>query len=167
MKERMFLFTCPNCHSQFHMKRDTLGIAGISDLLEKRIEQGTYFTHICSHCHQPFYLEYPFIYRDPQKQFILVLSDQKMIDVKQGDEMIVRCKNVPQFLLAYRILHQQLNVELVLQKKHQLEQKLKSPCQFDRYDQDHQCLWFQCQKEWVAIKMDAQELQQIKERGNV
>ena len=71
--------TCPHCGHVFQIKRDTIVIAGMNPTIDKRLNQGTYFTHECQLCHHLYYIEQPFLYRDPDKKYILLLSNQKEI----------------------------------------------------------------------------------------
>ena len=93
MKERMIEITCPVCGHVFQIKRDTLAIAGISDTIEKRLKDGTYFQHVCSKCHHLFTMIYPFVFRDAQKKTSLVLSQQPTIKGFDQEEKVIRCKD--------------------------------------------------------------------------
>ena len=90
--------TCPHCGHVFQIKRDTVVIAGMNPTIDKRLNQGTYFTHECQLCHHLYYIEQPFLYRDPDKKYILLLSNQKEINNLPKDEEVIRCKNALQFL---------------------------------------------------------------------
>ena len=59
MKEKMIYTTCPHCGHVFQIKRDTFSIAGMNSIIDQRLKEGTYFTHICQKCKQPFYLFHP------------------------------------------------------------------------------------------------------------
>ena len=161
MKERMITITCPHCGHVFQIKRDTLSIARMNSVIDDRLEDGTHFTHVCQHCFNPFYMMYPFLYRDPDKKYCLILSNQKEFSNLPKNEKIIVCKNVPQFLLAYKICSQQLNFNLVLQKKKSLEEKYKESVKFESYDDIHHCLWFIVKKERVALLLKEYEVNQI------
>ena len=103
MKERMIPVTCPHCGHVFEIKRDTVVIANMDGVAEKRLEDGSYFLHQCQKCKKMFYLYYPFLYRNPKKKFNLVLTSKKQIENLEKDEQTTLCHSVSQFLLAYKI----------------------------------------------------------------
>lgn len=162
MKERMIPSTCPHCGHVFQIKRDTMVIAGMNPIVDKRLDQGTYFTHQCQSCHRLYYLEQPFLYHDPDKRYILLLSNQEYIDNLPKDEEVIRCRNALQFLFCYKVKSQGLNLSLVLKKKKQLEKKEKGYVRFDSYDAQHQCLWFLVQSDWKAVSLNTEEIRKIK-----
>lgn len=161
MKERMIEMTCPHCGHVFHIKRDTLAIARISENIEKRLQDGTYFYHQCNHCHHLFYMIYPFLFRDPQRKFILILSDKKEIDNLPDDELVVRCKDPEQLVFCYRVLHQQLNLKKMVHFKRQWEKKWTNKAQFDRYDPLHHCLWIKVKEEYKAMILTKEEEKEL------
>ena len=154
--------TCPHCGHVFQIKRDTMVIAGMNPIVDKRLDQGTYFTHQCQACHRLYYLEQPFLYHDPDKRYILLLSNQEHIDNLPKDEEVIRCRNALQFLFCYKVKSQGLNLSLVLKKKKQLEKKEKGYVRFDSYDAQHQCLWFLVQSDWKAVSLNTEEIRKIK-----
>lgn len=161
MKERMIEMTCPHCGHVFHIKRDTLAIAKISETIEKRLQDGTYFFHQCNQCHNLFYLIYPFLFRDPQRKFTLILSDKKEIDNLPEDEMIVRCKDPEQFVFCYRVLYQQLNLKKMVYLKHRWQKKWSQDAQFERYDRLHHCLWIKVKNEYKAMILSKEEEKEL------
>lgn len=161
MKERMIPSSCPYCGHTFEIKRDTFVIAGMNPQIDQRLEEGTYFTHQCSHCHKLYYLEQPFLYRDPKKKYILVLSQQKHIENLPPDEVVIHCQNALQFLFCFRVLSRNLNVRLVLQKKQQLEQYTHKKAIFDTYDDQSHCLWFIVDDRPMAIRLKNTEIYDI------
>ncbi|WP_273476960.1 CpXC domain-containing protein [Faecalicoccus acidiformans] len=161
MKERMIEITCPVCGHVFQIKRDTLAIAGISDGIEKRLKDGTYFQHICSKCHHLFTMIYPFVFRNPQKKTSLVLSQQSTIKGFDQEEKVVRCKDADSFLLAYKALSQNLNLSFLIRKQKQFRSIWPSVI-FDNYDLDHHCLWVQVHGEWKACCLTKEEEQELK-----
>lgn len=162
MKERMIPSTCPHCGHVFQIKRDTVVIAGMNPTIDKRLNQGTYFTHECQLCHHLYCIEQPFLYRDPDKKYILLLSNQKEINNLPKDEEVIRCKNALQFLFCYKVKSQGLNISLVLKKKRQLEKKFAKPVRFDCWDEKHACLWFWVDQDCIATPLNTEESKQIK-----
>ena len=153
MKERVFFITCPFCGHSFHIKRDTMLIHGMNGTIEKRLKEGTYFTHQCQNCKKLFYMMHPFLYRDPDKKYILILSNQEHFDNLPRDEQVVVCDKVPDFLLAYSIFSQGANPTLVLRYKKMLEKKYGKKVKFDEYDKEKEILWFLIDQDSVAIKL--------------
>ncbi len=162
MKERMIPSTCPHCGHVFQIKRDTMVIARMNPIIDSRLEQGTYFTHQCQACHKLYYLEQPFLYHDPDRKYLLILSNQEKFNNLPEDEEVIRCRNVLQFLFCYRVKSQGLNIRLVLEKKVQLEKKEGHSVRFDRYDVDNQCLWFLSNEQWKAMPLKSEEVKKIK-----
>ena len=144
MKERMIPSTCPHCGHVFQIKRDTVVIAGMNPTIDKRLNQGTYFTHECQLCHHLYYIEQPFLYRDPDKKYILLLSNQKEINNLPKDEEVIRCKNALQFLFCYKVKSQ------------------GKPVRFDCWDEKHACLWFWVDHDCIATLLNTEESKQIK-----
>lgn len=154
----MIPVTCPHCGHVFEIKRDTVVIAQMDPIAKKRLNDGSYFLHQCQKCKHMFYLYYPFLYRDTQKKFDLVLTQKKDIVNMPQDEKVVICHSVSQFLLAFKIYDQKLNPLLVLQKKQLLEEKVGKPVKFDCFDEKNRCLWF----EEIAIELNDMECMKIK-----
>ncbi len=157
MKERMIPSTCPHCGHVFQIKRDTMVIAGMNPVIDSRLEDGTYFTHQCQVCHKLYYLEQPFLYHDPDKKYLLILSNQTKFNNLPKDEEVIRCRNALQFLFCYKVKSQGLNLSLVLKKKVQLEKKEGHYVRFDRYDEKNHCLWFISQTELKAVTLKKEE----------
>lgn len=155
MRERMVSFVCPYCHHEFQMKRDTLAISGITSKIDERLYDGTYFGHVCQNCHHLFQLEYAFLYRNVDKHFVLTMHAK--LNPFEKNELVVVCKDVPQFLLAYRILIQSLNISFVLKKKKMLELKKNEKVDFDFYDEKNQCLWFKLKNNVLAVPITVEE----------
>lgn len=152
----MIYVTCPHCGHVFQIKRDTLSIAGMNSIIDERLENGTHFTHVCQNCKEPFYMMYPFIYRDPIKSYCLILSNQKEFTNLPEDKQIIVCKSAVQFLLAYKICSQQLNFKIILQKK-KLMEKRYGHVKFDAYDRENHCLWFLVKGERKALLLKEEE----------
>lgn len=157
MKERMIPATCPHCGHSFYIKRDTLVITDIQPIAVKRILDRTYFSHLCSNCHKLFYLVYPFMIRNPNKHYSLILSDKENFEDIVSDEKMIVTKNVSQFYLAFNLLENDLDFELILRKKRALEKKLNDVVWFESYDKQNHCLWFECQKELKAVLLSSNE----------
>lgn len=159
MKERIIASTCPHCGHVFHIKRDTMAVAGMNSMIDQRLHDGTYFTHLCSKCHRLYYLEQPFLYHDPDHRYILIVSDKERIPPLFKNEEGIRCKNVMQFLFCFRVMSQGLDIRLVLQKKRALETKLHQFVTFDTYNSE--CLWFKTRDDVVAVRLHSEELCEI------
>ena len=166
MKEKMIYTTCPHCGHVFQIKRDTFSIAGMNSMIDQRLKEGTYFTHICQKCKQPFYSFHPFLYRDPVLKYILILSQQKSFESLPEDEKIIVCKNVNQFLFSYKVLSQQLNLKFIFEKKKTLENRIHHPVKFDSYDSINQCLWFYKNQQPIALKLKEVEIEKVYDRIN-
>lgn len=137
MKERLFEMTCPHCGHVFEIKRDTIIIAGMDTYAQTRLEDGSYFRHQCQMCFNVFDMVYPFLYKD--KDFVLVLTNKDRIDNLPSGQVIY-CRDVKQFILAYKIYSRHLNASLVLHKKALLEKKLHRSVSFSGFECG--CLWF-------------------------
>ncbi|MGM9948390.1 CpXC domain-containing protein [Floccifex sp.] len=156
--------TCPHCGHVFQIKRDTFAIAGMNSILDQRLQDGTYFTHVCQHCFQPFYMTYPFLYRDGKKHFILILSNQNEFSNLPENEKVIICKNVTQFLFCFKVCSQQLNLTFVLHKQKQLEKKYNTKVEFEFYDEKNSCLWFTVNHEKIALVLKNYEIQNVYDR---
>lgn len=162
MKERMIPSTCPHCGHVFQIKRDTMAVAGMNPIIDERLSQETYFTHQCSHCHRLYCIEQPFLYHDPEKRYLILLSNQEKFGPLPKDEMVIRCKNVLQFYFVYKVLSQGLSLRMVMVKKKRLEAKRNESVRFESYDASHHCLWFLSRKEWLAVSLSPEEEGKIK-----
>ncbi len=131
-----------------------MSIAGMNAIVDQRLEDGTYFTHYCSHCHQLYHLEQPFLYHDPERKFLLILSRQEKISNLPKDELVVRCKNALQFLFCFKVLHLGLDLQKVTVHKKYLEKKYHKIVKFDAYDVDTNYLWFYVDNELIAVKYE-------------
>ncbi|MCF0105311.1 MAG: hypothetical protein HUJ53_00970 [Holdemanella sp.] len=161
MKQRMIYSTCPHCGHVFQMKRDTMSIAGMNAIIDERIMNGTHFTHICSKCKEPYYLMHPFLYRNTEKKYTVVLTHQKHVDNLPEQDKVVLCKTVSQFLFVIKVMEQQLNLKIVLSYKKQLEKKYNCLIDFDKYDDKNQCLWFIIHNEHVAVLLKNEHKNEI------
>ena len=151
MKERMFLITCPHCGHSFEIKRDTMLLHGMNATIEKRLDEGTYFTHQCQNCKRLFYMMHPFLYRDPDRKYVLILSNQEHFNNLPENEQVVVCNRVSDFLLAYKIYSQRANARIVIGLKKRLEQKYGCEIWFDSYDAGQDLYWFLVRQELVAV----------------
>ncbi|MBB5182853.1 CpXC domain-containing protein [Catenisphaera adipataccumulans] len=157
MKERIIPSACPHCGHVFQIKRDTMAVAGMNPIIDQRLYDGTYFTHACSQCHHLYYLEQPFLYHDPDRKYILLLTEKKNVGPLPEDELIVRCTNALQLMHAYRILSQGLNISYVLRRQHVLELQV-GPVEFDTWNAETRCLWFRQDDQPVAVRIPEEEL---------
>ena len=161
MKERMIETECPFCGHSFYIKRDTLVLTSMSPTIVKRLLDRTYFSHYCSKCHNLFYLTYPFMIRNPDKQYSLILTDQKHISGFNKKEKVIVVKSVPQFYLAFNLLENNLNFSIVFTKKKLLENKLSSCAWFEGYDKENHCLWFEIEGINKAVLLSKEEEKNI------
>ena len=161
MKERMIQVTCPHCGHVFEIKRDTFVIARMNSVIDQRLEDGTYFTHVCQKCFNPFYLLHPFMYRDPIKKYIIILSNQKEFTNLPPNEKVIRTRNAKQFLLAYKVYSRQLNLKFVLAKLNQMKNKYQCNVEFMDYDDDKHCRWFKIRDEQVALILKEYEIENV------
>ena len=150
----MFWISCPFCGHSFHIKRDTMLIHGMDEGIEKRLADGSYFTHECQHCKKLFYMMHPFLFRDPDRKYVLILSNQESFNNLPVDEQVVVCDRVPDFLLAYKIFSQGADARVVLRVKKQLEARYEGSVVFDSYDCVKNILWFEIDKQMVAVCLD-------------
>ncbi len=153
----MIYSQCPYCGHSFQIKRDTFGIARMNPTMDERLNNGTYFTHQCSQCHQLYEIEQPFLYRDPKKKYILLLTKQEHIDALPEDEEIIRCQNARDFIYCYRVKSQSLDLDLVTRKRNSLERLKQTRVWFDSYDKKNGCLWFDVKGQWAAIPLSEKE----------
>lgn len=162
MKERRIEMTCPYCGHVFHIKVDTLAIAGISQNIEKRLKDGGHFIHQCQNCQKLFWMQYPFLFRDPKRKFILVLSNQESIDNLPEDEKIIRCRDSKQLTFCYQVLSRGLDLPTMIEYKNRWEAKWPS-ARFVDYDSNNHCLWIEVFNEMKAILLsDMDEKKLIK-----
>ncbi len=123
MKKRLIDVECPFCHASFTMMKDTYLLQdGGLNKEEKALEEGLFFTHVCQSCHQTFLLCYPLIYRDVGRHFALVLA-QGDPDLTHLEEKIVLCRTPGQFLFAWKILSQGMDLSKALQARAKLEKE--------------------------------------------
>nr|WP_288343597.1 CpXC domain-containing protein [uncultured Dubosiella sp.] len=76
MNKRLFSMTCPYCDHPFEILKETVLIAGMDPGQEERIQNGTYFSHVCSRCGRLYALAYPFYYRKPGSYAITLAWDK-------------------------------------------------------------------------------------------
>lgn len=127
-------------------------IQGMDEVIEKRLEEGTYFTHQCQHCKKLFYMMHPFLFRDPDRKYVLILSNQESFNNLPENEQVVVCDKVPDFLFAYKIFSQEADVRVVLRVKKQLEARYEnSSITFDSFDREKNILWFNIDHQMVAV----------------
>lgn len=160
MKERMIEITCPHCGHVFHIKRDTFCIAGMNDACDKHLQDGTYFTHQCSRCKNLFYMTYPFLYRDPKKKYNLILSSKKDIDNLPKDEQVVVCRDVHQFLFAYKVLSSGLHLKTMISLKKKWEKRY-SHAVFESFDVKNRCIWLENEGKLIAIKLKDEDIEKL------
>lgn len=162
MKERLIESVCPHCQHSFWIKRDTMAIAGIHPSVEELLDQGVYFSHQCSQCKTVYYMNVPFLFRDPDKKYIIVLSDKKEISNLPKDEEVIRVQTPKEFLFVYHIKKQGLNLAMVKQIKNALEQREGKEVLYDGYDEKDGCLWFLSDDQPKAIPLTPDQMQEIK-----
>ncbi len=160
MKERLIDITCPHCGHVFTIKRDTVCIAGMNDACDTHLADGTYFMHQCSRCKNLFQMVYPFLYRDPKKRYSLILSSKKEIDNLPEDEQAVLCRDVHQFLFAYKVLSAGLRLKTMISLKKQWEKRFKK-AQFESYDPKSGVIWIQNEGNMIALKLKKEDLKRI------
>ncbi|MDD6257923.1 MAG: CpXC domain-containing protein [Erysipelotrichaceae bacterium] len=67
-------YTCPYCGKQFPITiYDTVNVREDPDLRERCLS-GDIFRHSCPHCHKDFMVQNPMLYEDPDKHFVLYVS---------------------------------------------------------------------------------------------
>lgn len=161
MKERMIEASCPFCGHTFYIKRDTLVISSMNPVIVSRLKDRTYFSHLCSKCHHLFYLTYPFMLKNTEKKYCLIVSDRENFEdlVDQGRVVVV--KSVNAFYQAFAILEANLSFPVVLKKQKQLEARVQQSVLFESYDSKNQCLWFEVGSQLLAVLLSDEEVEKI------
>lgn len=97
-----------------------------------------------------FDLEYPLIYKDPVRGF-LIINSQSRPEGLEGQCILTR--NTRQFLEAFSILDAGARLMDVLPIKKRLEALKKTACSFSGYDEKSGMVWFDCRGELVGVKL--------------
>lgn len=150
MKKRIFEFTCPHCGASFFLCRDTYLVREEKGAEYQRLRDGTFFVHQCQSCKKLFDLEYPLIYKDPVRGFLIINSQSRPEGLK-GQCILTR--NTRQFLEAFSILDAGARLMDVLPIKKRLEALKKTACSFSGYDEKSGMVWFDCRGELVGVKL--------------
>jgi hypothetical protein len=132
----------------------------MNDACDTHLADGTYFMHQCSRCKNLFQMVYPFLYRDPKKRYSLILSSKKEIDNLPEDEQAVLCRDVHQFLFAYKVLSAGLRLKTMISLKKQWEKRFKK-AQFESYDPKSGVIWIQNEGNMIALKLKKEDLKRI------
>lgn len=160
MQERMFEMTCPHCGHVFHIKRDTIAIAGFNQTIDDRLLDGSYFLHRCSKCQQVFTMVHPFLYRDPKKKYVCILG--KKIEYQPDlRERIFYWQDPSKFVFAIQVLHQNLDLELVLEIKEGLEKRYQKIVRLDIYDKEQGILWFYVDNQLTGYRLSIAQQQKV------
>ncbi|MBQ0065335.1 MAG: hypothetical protein KBT48_06190 [Firmicutes bacterium] len=149
MKQRMIYSSCPHCGHDFQILRDTYEIADMNPTLEERLQNDSYFLHQCNACKKLYYLQYPFMYRNPKKKYILLYSQQESLPKFSKEEKVIRVKHAKQFTFAYKVLKYDLEIKKVLSIQNRLKNMYKEEVKFESF-QDN-TLWFQIQGEYIGV----------------
>lgn len=155
MKQRMIYSSCPYCGHDFQILRDTYEIAGMNPVAEKRLQDESYFLHQCNSCKKLYYLQYPFMYRDPKKKYIILLSQQEEIPDLPKDEKIVRIKQAKQFPFVYKVLKNNLDLKRVFEIRRQLQKKYEKDVKLDSFQEE--CLWFIIDEKYIGVSYDRKD----------
>lgn len=113
----------------------------------KRLKDQTYLAHQCQHCGFVFDMSYPLMYRDPNKNFAVILSEK---DFEESDEPTVVCRTPDQFLFAFQVLDLGLDLKELIGIRRSVEAK-KGPVRLLDYDKNNGSLWFSAGKEVFGI----------------
>lgn len=148
MKKRIFEFHCPNCEASFFLCRDTYLIKDEKSVEYQRLKDGSFFKHQCQSCKCLFDLEYPLIYKDTQRNFLLVNSRTRPEGL-EGKCILTR--TAQQFTEAFGILDAGLELMDVLPLQKRLEALRQKPCTFCGYDASKELMWFLCDGETIGV----------------
>lgn len=152
MKQRMIYSSCPHCGHDFQILRDTYEIANMNPIAEKRLQDESYFLHQCNKCLNLYYLQFPFIYRNPKKKYVILLSQQDTLPAFPKDERVIRLKHAKQFSFVYKVLKYELDIKEVFSIYQRVKSKFGLKTKFDSYQEGK--LWFSIQGEYVAVPYD-------------
>ena len=162
MKERMFESTCPHCGHTFWIKRDTVCVAGIHPSLEDRLDENIFFMHHCSQCHNNYSFYHPFLYRNPDENYVIILSMQQNFDNLDPQDELYLCSSISEFEMIYRIKRQHCQVEPIKKWKQRLEELWGSEVVFDQWDENNQCLWFWVNGTMKGIALNDRQMKEIR-----
>ena len=69
-------YECPYCHKTFETDiYESVNTQDDYDEVE-RVKSGDLFKHLCPHCHTDFLIQNQFVYHDPERKFLLLLSQE-------------------------------------------------------------------------------------------
>ncbi len=164
MNQRMIDSTCPCCQHTFWIKRDTVCVAGIHPTLEQLLDQNIYFRHKCSQCQTIYEFGHPFLFRDPDRKYVIILSEKKEFDNLEKDDELILCDNVKDFEFCFRVKRQGCSIEFVRSIQKQFQEKEKNEVFFDQWDPDNQCLWFLVDGQPKGVRLNKSQQEALLER---
>ncbi|TGY66338.1 CpXC domain-containing protein [Dubosiella muris] len=154
MNKRLFSMTCPYCDHPFEILKETVLIAGMDPGQEERIQNGTYFSHVCSRCGRLYALAYPFYYRKPGSYAITLAWDKPE---KESPERVYSCATGEQFTKLFRILESQADWRVVFRLERLLKQKYNKSVVFESFDSNKSMYYFFVDSDLKAIHCKTKE----------
>lgn len=154
MNKRLFSMTCPYCDHPFEILKETVLIAGMDPGQEERIQNGTYFSHVCSRCGRLYALAYPFYYRKPGSYAITLVWDKPE---KESPERVYSCATGEQFTKLFRILESQADWRVVFRLERLLKQKYNKSVVFESFDSNKSMYYFFVDSDLKAIHCKTKE----------
>lgn len=154
MNKRLFSMTCPYCNHPFEILKETVLIAGMDPGQEERIQNGTYFSHVCSRCGRLYALAYPFYYRKPGSYAITLAWDKPE---KESPERVYSCATGEQFTKLFRILESQADWRVVFRLERLLKQKYNKSVVFESFDSNKSMYYFFVDSDLKAIHCKTKE----------
>lgn len=96
-KTKEVRYSCPYCGREFDMTvYESVNTEQDPDLRDSCLS-GDIFRHSCPHCHTEFMVQYPLVYADPARRFVLWLSQGS------GEESAMRASARPLLRQGYRL----------------------------------------------------------------
>lgn len=129
-------------------------IAGMDPGQEERIQNGTYFSHVCSRCGRLYALAYPFYYRKPGSYAITLAWDKPE---KESPERVYSCATGEQFTKLFRILESQADWRVVFRLERLLKQKYNKSVVFESFDSNKSMYYFFVDSDLKAIHCKTKE----------
>jgi len=154
VNKRLFSMTCPYCDHPFEILKETVLIAGMDPGQEERIQNGTYFSHVCSRCGRLYALAYPFYYRKPGSYAITLAWDKPE---KESPERVYSCATGEQFTKLFRILESQADWRVVFRLERLLKQKYNKSVVFESFDSNKSMYYFFVDSDLKAIHCKTKE----------
>ena len=154
MNKRLFSMTCPYCDHPFEILKETVLIAGMDPGQEERIQNGTYFSHVCSRCGRLYALAYPFYYHKPGSYAITLAWDKPE---KESPERVYSCATGEQFTKLFRILESQADWRVVFRLERLLKQKYNKSVVFESFDSNKSMYYFFVDSDLKAIHCKTKE----------